>query len=195
MYHYGFKLKQITNQKGGECTLQIYTHAAIGLGVGMMVAPHNAPVQAACVIGSCLPDITIAPFYTIDRLKGGVPSFASWPRALIICELAHSLPFWMTMLLLGAISRLVWGNPFLAAWSLGVLSHIIIDAPTHGGRAINHYAAADNLGFLWPWKFKLGKILGFYEYRDLDYPGLLPKWPETIFLGAIFAVIIWVRIG
>lgn len=170
--------------------MQIYTHAAFGLLVGTVLFPHNAPAQITCIAGAVTPDIGIAPFYLADRRKRRQPSFANWPRGLILAEAMHSIPLWCITCL---ILEWLFTAPLLA-FCLGGISHTMIDSYTHGDRGQNRYAAADNVGFLWPWKFKLGKILGFYEYRDLNYPGLLPKWPETIVLIIVIVGTIYLYI-
>lgn len=173
--------------------MQTYTHVMVGLAVGMAIAPNNGQIQAACVVGSCLPDITIVPLYLIDRAKGRVLTFANWSQWLPLVEAIHSLIIWLLALLIVVISTWMWGNQWLVMLCAGGLIHIIIDLPTHGGLWKNRYTELD-VGFLWPWKFKLGKLFGIYEYRDLRNPGLIPKWPEAIFLAAVIIVAIYLYI-
>jgi hypothetical protein len=175
--------------------LQIYTHAAVGLLAGIVVFPHNAPAQIACIAGADGPDNSIPPSCLAYRWKNRQPSFANWPRGLIFAEAMHSIPLWcVASLIIERLFIIGIGGPYLLAFLLGGLSHAMVDSYTHGGRGHNIYTANDNVGFLWPWKFKLGRILGFYEYRDPNYPGLLPKWPEAMFLSLVIVAIVWLYI-
>lgn len=173
--------------------MQTYTHAMVGLAVGMAIAPHNAILQEFCVVGSVAPDLSVGPFYLIDRVKGRVPTFANWPQWLPLVEAAHSLIIWSLVVLIALISTWIWGNQWLLMLCAGGLMHTIIDLPTHNGRQKSIYTEWDSAGFLWPWKFKLGKIFGIYEYRGHDYPGLILKWPEAIFLTIVIIAVIYLR--
>ena len=53
--------------------MQTYTHVALGAVFGTLVFLGNHMAQAACIIASAVPDLTMVPQYALDLLAKRQP--------------------------------------------------------------------------------------------------------------------------
>ncbi len=117
--------------------MDFMTH--IGTGALLATAFDSPELQIACIVGSALPDITLLPIYFSIVRKH--KNWRVWeyfqedgkdiisPALLKYYHYSHSLTFVFLLLVLS----FVFSVPQLQALSLGALSHILWDFPTHTG--------------------------------------------------------------
>lgn len=171
--------------------MQTYSHALTGAALGAMIFQHEPVLQIGCVIGSVSPDMTLAVQYAIDLVLGRPPMTQQGKLAMLLKEIAHSIPVWLLALMLGWVFREMIGNVLLA-FALGGITHIIVDVLTHGTgpRKSRPYWDTD-LKFVWPLPIDL-RPLGLWEYRKA--PGDLTPKPFELgvdLVAAIFALVYW----
>lgn len=162
--------------------MQTYTHALIGTCLAATAFDTSLVTAAACCLGSVLPDVVQMPKYALDKLKGKKPLEHVSSNLLLLKNIAHSLFFWLT----GLILALATDTTLMAALFLGGLAHVIVDALTH---CDPHYEY--DAGFLWPLDIKLATYTGIWDYR-IGQGVLRPKLPEAIVDALALLIIVLV---
>lgn len=172
--------------------MQTYTHAAIGALVGTAVFPESYMAQLACVTGAVAPDVALAPKFALDKLRGKQAFAEQSQTDLLVKELSHSFFVWLGLWLLGwwMLPRTPWWPwAIFTGICLGGLSHLVVDALTH---CAPRFRDTDQ-GLLWPFRTKLGGIVGVWEYR-YDHGVLMPKPFEALVLVAATALTAWLHL-
>lgn len=168
--------------------MQTYTHAIVGLALGVTFFRNNPVAQLACAATAMVPDLVMVPQFINDRLAGREPLKIQSKFLLFLKEVGHSLVVW------AALAALVlWFVPpelkaIGLAITLGGFSHGFIDVFTHGSgpKETRPYWDTD-LTFVWPLPFDL-RPCGIWEYRHTP-PDLVPKLFEMIVILALIAYI------
>jgi membrane-bound metal-dependent hydrolase YbcI (DUF457 family) len=143
--------------------MQTYTHAWIGGAVGVILFPNNIAGQIACVAGSILPDVVMIPQFLWDKVNGRQPLKTQSSFLMSLKEIAHSLPIWSILTIVGA--TILSTYDILFAIGVGGLLHVFIDIITHGtGPKENRPYWDTDVKFMWPTRTDL-RPLGLWEYR------------------------------
>lgn len=153
--------------------MHTYTHLDIGINLGLTLFPHSPLKQAACAVASVLPDLVMVPKFVMDKCRGRPPLEYQSPMLMALKQCSHSLVLWM---LVGIVAMLVQDplGSIVLAFSIGGVSHVVIDILTHKDQKYRQHEAT----YLWPLPGSL-QGLAVYEYR-IGTGILLPKLPELI---------------
>lgn len=157
--------------------MQPYTHFVIGAMAGAQI-DNNLISMFSCAVGGLMPDLYCVPYFIKEKLAGRQP-FQTEPNYLLtLKEISHSLPL---LAILTLISLFLPREVFL--FFLGADIHLLTDAFTHKSPI---YAKSDQ-GMLWPWKFKLSKATGVWDYRYGH--GILKPKPFELAVIIIFLIL------
>jgi membrane-bound metal-dependent hydrolase YbcI (DUF457 family) len=152
--------------------MQIYTHAAVGAALGLVFIPEQWGLVA---LGAVAPDLVMGPTFVRDRAAARRPLAAQPPWLRRAKELSHSTFLWAFALWWGAHT----GNPAVAALGFGGVSHVVLDALSHGDPHINY----QDHQLLYPFKSQHAILL--WDYRYDSSARLWPiKPPELVVLMA-----------
>lgn len=152
--------------------MQTYTHLAIGGLIAVTLFPNDPLSEGMCLLGSCASDVPAMFIMFKDVVNKARPFSRLSALNKRTIEICHSLP----LSLIFIVQALVMGNSFKRAFSLGFLSHILIDITTHTGKG--EYAETDP-SYLWPLPWKLR--IAIWDYR-FGTGILMPKPFEALIL-------------